>query len=253
MVVTVINSSPREKGITKSLLDSFIDGLKSESAIVNVFSLHENKMKFCDGCFRCWYMHPAKCKIKDNFNTIYAAIISSDYLLLASPIYGMMINGSMKTFLDRLSMVSHLPYFLVDEETKKMTKPMQDHIPPTIIVMVGNMAGKEIFDAASYYFDEFFRITDTNIAVKILRCQSELLSKPILENKKQEVYRAMYNGGKEFAKFGRIIGETHLQIEQELLGTEHFVQGHNMFWKICKHKNIAPHNLDFEQYPILKI
>lgn len=251
--ITIISSSPRKNGVTNKLLKSFKEGLINSGTKVVEFNLYKNKIKFCDGCFMCWYENISKCKISDDFNRIYNELMSSDLVILASPIYGMNINGILKTFLDRLSMVSHLPDFKIDNESKLMTKPMNNNIPPIVIFLVGNMSGKEIFNSAKYFFNEYFRITNTEILAIIQRCQSELLTKPILEEKKREVFNFTYHAGVELIKNGYISAKVIEKIEQELLDTENFVKGHNLYWQIIKRKKLSPKTINFDKYPILKI
>ncbi|GEM_PF-2020532 len=253
MKITVINSSPRKKGVTSSLLHSLTNGFNDAGAIFEVYNLYEMNIKYCDGCFQCWYKHQGTCKFHDSFNEIYNTMIQSDLIVIASPIYGMMINGMLKSFLDRVSMVSHLPDFIIDEHSKKMVKPMYDYLPPIAILMVGNMSGREIFDAATLFFTEYFRITNAELRVIMLRHQSELLIRPILEDVKSKVFGAMRQAGFELVKEGIVKPNTLKQIEQDLLEIDKFIEGHNMFWKICTRKKIAPMNVEFDKYPFLKI
>jgi len=253
MRVTILNSSPRKNGVTTALLELLVEGMHSEGAAVEKLDLYDFKIKFCDGCFQCWYQHPGVCKIKDDFNDIYKTLIGSDLVIIASPIYGMMINGILKTFFDRMSMVSHLPDFVLDENSSKMVKPMYDQLPPVAVLLIGNMAGREIFNASTHFISEYFRITNTDVLASILRHQSELLIKPILEAKKSEIFNAMKDAGRELIKLGKILPETQVKIEQDMLNMKDFIHGHNIFWKICVRKNLAPLKVNFDQYPILKM
>lgn len=253
MKIVIINSSPRKNGVTNLLLSHMKEGMETEGASVDMFDLYKQKIKFCDGCFRCWYEHPSICKIQDDFNGIYNKVINADLVVFASPIYGMIVNAMLKSFMERLSMVSHLPDFKIDEMSSKMVKPMQDHLPPVALVLSGNMSGREIFDSSYLFFNEYFRITNTKIVGRVFRHQSELLIKPILDKQRESVMEAMFTSGSDLVKYGRIKESTKEQAEQDLLCMKDFIDGHNLFWKICTKKKINPLKLDFQQYPLLKL
>lgn len=253
MKVTIINSSPRKRnGKTGMFLDYFIQGFGDDIEL-NYIMLDEIKYKTCNGCFACWYINIGSCVIEDDFNKIYKQIKESDYVIYASPLYGLMINGAMKSFLDRLSMVSHEPYTNYDHETNRTTKSVNIKLPPAIIFMVGNMVGQEPFKITSDYYNAFFSLLESKIVAEIYRPQSEFFNLPVNIKLQEKIKNSFIQGGKELIEHDAVTMETLEIMTKDIVSPDIFVDGHNMFWKICQMRKIHPNKFDFERYSFMKL
>ena len=73
--------------------------------------LHLNDMDFktCRGCYVCIKRGEDKCPIKDDRDQIIQAIADADGVILASPVYSMMISATMKNLFDRFGFFAHRP------------------------------------------------------------------------------------------------------------------------------------------------
>ena len=232
-------------------LEYFIKGF--ENFEINYVCLDDINYETCDGCFACWYKNIGSCIIKDDFNKVYQSIIDSDYVVYASPLYALMINGAMKTFIDRLSMVTHEPFKKYDPKTHRTSKSVNLKLPPAIVLMVGNMIGQEPFRISSEYYKAFFSLLETDLIAEIYRPESEFFKFPIMEKVQKEIYAAFTQGGKELVKNGKISSDTLEVMTKDLVSPKIFVEGHNMFWKICQNRKIHPKNFDFERYSFMKL
>lgn len=65
----------------------------------------------CRGCRSCFDQGEAKCPLRDDLPALKAQMDAADGLLLASPVYMDDVSGLTKTWIDRLSYVSHRPAF----------------------------------------------------------------------------------------------------------------------------------------------
>ncbi|MDR0580412.1 MAG: flavodoxin family protein [Campylobacteraceae bacterium] len=255
MKITIINSSPKGKnGKTGLFLDYFMRGMQSASDVsINYIFLSEIINKTCNGCFACWYQNIGSCIIKDDFNAIYQKIINSNYVLYASPLYALMFNGAMKSFLDRLSMITHEPYKEYDKATKKTYKTINLKLPPAIIFMVGNMVGQSPFKISSYYFKEFFLLLKVDIIAEIYRPESEFFQLPINLKLQEEILNSYTQGGSELVTNGFISKNIIAKMTEDIVEPNVFINGHNIFWKICQKFKIHPKNFDFEKYSFMKL
>lgn len=109
--VLVINGSTRENGNTDALVNSFIKGLASAGLNMRYAILRELDIHNCIGCCQC--QREKTCHSQDDMTDLREAIIKSDALVFASPIYWCEVTGLMKTFIDRL-------YFFHHEENKHL-------------------------------------------------------------------------------------------------------------------------------------
>lgn len=97
---TVLFASPNENGKTKQLLDAFLTECNHE---IHIYNMYNENIRPCIGCGRCDKMH--KCFMRDT-DKILSDILTSDYIIFASPVYNYSFPAPMKAFLDRLQ-----PYF----------------------------------------------------------------------------------------------------------------------------------------------
>ena len=103
MKVTILMGSPREKGNTNALLEPFMDELKKKGVELDLFRAYDMDVHGCVACRTCqkdWDHY--SCRFDDDLKPAYESILSSDALILATPIYGWYCTGPLKNILDRL-------------------------------------------------------------------------------------------------------------------------------------------------------
>ncbi|MCL2235563.1 MAG: flavodoxin family protein [Defluviitaleaceae bacterium] len=100
--VCVLMGSPRLNGNTAELLKPFMAHLTENDCAVEYITLHNKEIKPCGGCFACQHVAGEYgCVIKDNVDSIMNAIITSDCVIFATPIYTWFCTAPMKALLDR--------------------------------------------------------------------------------------------------------------------------------------------------------
>ena len=97
--VLIISTSPRKKGNSQALASAFMQGALAANNQVEMISLYDKKLNFCQGCFACAKL--GECVIKDDANEIVNKMKNADVLVFATPIYYYEMSGQMKTMLDR--------------------------------------------------------------------------------------------------------------------------------------------------------
>lgn len=105
--LTLINASPRRNGTTKQLIDTFLSVCNHD---VKIYNIYDEKIAPCIGCDSC--SKTGKCIYNDSEDKIVQDILSSDFVVFATPIYCYSFPAPMKAFLDRLQ-----PYYS-DEKYK---------------------------------------------------------------------------------------------------------------------------------------
>jgi multimeric flavodoxin WrbA len=95
--------SPRKKGNTDVLVDTFLDGASSAGAEVKKFFLADYTINQCRGCYRKCILKPGfRCAtFRDDMDMILRAMVSSDLMLFASPYYCASYTSIMARFLER--------------------------------------------------------------------------------------------------------------------------------------------------------
>jgi multimeric flavodoxin WrbA len=111
MKITVINGSPH-KGNTFQLvqrIESYFQ--KSKDTQFSYIHLALCNLKTCLGCFQCIRNGHTNCPLQDDQQQILNEMLSSDGIILVSPVYNYNVSSIMKNFIDRFSFIGHRPIF----------------------------------------------------------------------------------------------------------------------------------------------
>lgn len=101
--VCILRGSPRKEGNTNALAEPFTAALKEKGCSVTEFDLYDMDLKpclACRGCQQDWSV--SACVREDDMYLIFDAVMRSDLIVIASPIYSWYCTAPTKTVLDRL-------------------------------------------------------------------------------------------------------------------------------------------------------
>lgn len=99
MKVTLINGSARDSGSCSFLLDNMKLAFEKNNYEVIKYDIANMNIKYCLGCKKCYT--DGKCVQCDDVEMIVRDILSSDYVVIATPSYWADVPGQLKTFFDR--------------------------------------------------------------------------------------------------------------------------------------------------------
>ncbi|MGQ1947810.1 flavodoxin family protein [Geofilum sp. OHC36d9] len=99
--VLAIGGSPRKNGNTDLLINQITAGVKNEHLDFENVNLGDIELNGCIGCEKC-RKDKVCTKINDGMSTLYPDILTSQGLILASPVHNYNITSWMKAFIDRL-------------------------------------------------------------------------------------------------------------------------------------------------------
>ena len=108
MKILAICGSPRKKN-SYHALESIRDAMPRID--FEILHLKELDLNFCKGCYGCVLRGEEKCPLKDDRDMILRKISKADGLILASPVYSLMVSALTKNFIDRLGYIAHRPRF----------------------------------------------------------------------------------------------------------------------------------------------
>lgn len=101
MNITVITGSPRKKGNSFAMADSFIEEARSCGHNIERFDAAFLKIGGCHACQTCYKTGKA-CSFDDDFNTIAPSILKADAVVFVLPTYWYSIPAQIKGVIDRL-------------------------------------------------------------------------------------------------------------------------------------------------------
>lgn len=106
MKVIGINGSPRKDGNTAILIQTVFNELMKQGIETELIQLSGRHLEGCKACRACHKNRDRQCAITDDFfNECFAKMVSSDGIILGSPVYSAGVTSQMKALIDRASMV----------------------------------------------------------------------------------------------------------------------------------------------------
>ena len=106
-----VGSGKGESSNTYNYINSIMTNVKnlySKQINIKIFHPKNIKIKRCIGCGNCFDTGICTLEKQDDMEMIKREMLSSDIIILGSPIYGANVSGDMKIFLDRISSWYHL-------------------------------------------------------------------------------------------------------------------------------------------------
>ncbi len=237
MKILCANSSPRTGGHSKTelMLNLLVEGMQEAGAKVEVVNLSEKKIKHCIGCFTCWTKTPGKCIQQDDMTKeLFPKWLKSDLVVYATPLYHYTVNAEMKAFIERTLPV--LEPFL-EQHNNRTVHPLRHTPPDAVVLSVAGFLEMSVFDQLSNYVNFLFG-RNNRLVAEIYRPAAEALSR--VADKKEEIFEAMIQAGRELVNSRRVSTETLDLIQQPVIDFQTFAQIGNLFWKTCISEKVTP-------------
>lgn len=98
MKVLLVNGSPHEKGCTYTALSYVVEALEQHGVKTKIYWIGNKAVHGCMDCGKCAELH--QCVQQDNVNEFRE--LAREYDGYISPVYYAGMNGSLKSFMDRV-------------------------------------------------------------------------------------------------------------------------------------------------------
>jgi len=99
MKVVGIACSPRKGGNTEILMREALKAVEEEGGTTELCLISEMNIQPCDACGACW--ESGVCKIKDDMQQVYDAMLSADGIIFGTPVYFVNVSAQAKAVIDR--------------------------------------------------------------------------------------------------------------------------------------------------------
>ncbi len=154
--IVAIHGSPRRNGNTSTLLRQAVKGARDAGAEVREFVLRDLKMSPCLEIYKC--KESGRCAIQDDFQIVHDAMLSSDGLILASPIFFYTVSAHTKILMDRCQSCWVKKYWI--DKTPFGNRPLKRK---GLFISVGATRGRKLFDGALLTVRYFFDVLDVGL------------------------------------------------------------------------------------------
>ncbi|MGD2269946.1 MAG: flavodoxin family protein [Desulfobacterales bacterium] len=186
--ILAVYGSPRRKGNTSTLLRRAVDGACDKGARVEEIILRDLKISPCLEIYGC--MQTGRCSIKDDFQKIYDAILTSQGLMLASPIFFYTVSAHTKILMDRCQSLWVKKYWV-----DKAPKGPREVKRKGLFISVGATKGKKLFDGTLLSIKYFFDVLDVKLWKTLLYRQLDFEGDVL---KHPEYLNEAYETGQKF-------------------------------------------------------
>lgn len=237
MNAIVINSSPRDEGLSKTsmLAEALVSGLREAGAQVDVFALRGKTVRNCTGCYTCWTKTPGRCIHRDDMSQeIFPRWLEADLAVYATPLYHFTVNAAMKAFIERTLPV--LQPFLVPKGGAT-AHPARHATPAAVVLSVAGFPELSVFDQLSAYARFLFR---GRLLAEIYRPGAETLAQPAFEAERREVLGAVRDAGRQLVRDRSVSAATLARISRPVGDPETVAAIANLMWRTCIAEGVTP-------------
>ncbi len=153
-IVAAIYGSPRRRGNTAMLMDSFLEGARygysttGRDLDIKEIIASELDLSPCRGCGVC--SRTGECIIGDDMQDIYRVLTDADFIAVASPVFFTTVSGYLKAIIDRCQRFWSLKY----EHKKNIIKKKRSGI----FISVAGSERESIFDCPKKVIRSFFDV-----------------------------------------------------------------------------------------------
>ncbi len=99
--VVVVKTSLRSNSNSDLLADRVVDGLRAAGQAVEVIAAGALDIRPCKGCDACQQTQADDCTLDDDLQNVLPLLRRASGLVIAAPIYYMMVSAQAKLFIDR--------------------------------------------------------------------------------------------------------------------------------------------------------
>ncbi len=153
-----IMGSPRIGGNTDILLNKALEGAASQGADIDKIIVDKLNIAPCKEYYGC--LNDGNCVIRDDMDDVYPRLLSSDCLIIASPMFFYSITSQLKALIDRCQATWARKYILKQRLSDKKRKG--------VFIGVGATRGEKLFEGSIYIIKYFFKAIDLEYGGELL-------------------------------------------------------------------------------------
>jgi multimeric flavodoxin WrbA/putative sterol carrier protein len=216
MNVLAFNGSPRgASGNTDILVQAFLHGVEKAGGNTETVYLHEKTINYCTGCYACWTQTPGVCVHKDDMLDLLPKLRNADIVVVATPLYGNMVTGQMKTFLDRTLPLSNPAIVEIGDEFVHPPR-YDDGVFRVLLICNAGFPETHHFEGLKKTFEISTSGPRSELCGTICCAAGPMLSVPGIENGTRWYLDTVIRAGQQIAEQGLIEPNTQALIDRSL-------------------------------------
>jgi len=216
MNVLAINGSPRgANGNTDVLVQAFLRGVQKAGGNTETIYLHEKTINYCTGCYACWTQTPGVCIHEDDMLDLLPKLRNADIVVIATPLYGNMVTGQMKTFLDRTLPLSNPAIVEIGDEFVHPPR-YDDGVFRVVLICNAGFPETHHFEGLRKTFEISTSGPRSELSGMICCAAGPTLSVPGMEDATRWYLDAVIQAGQQIVEQGHIEPETQALLNRSL-------------------------------------
>ena len=218
MKILAVNGSPKgAAGNTDVLVQAFLSGAEDAGATTETVYLKDRTIHHCQGCFSCWTKTPGECIHDDDMADLLIRLRAADVYVAASPLYGNMVTGLMKDFMDRTLPLSH-PAIVKQGDEYLHPRRYDDGVYRTVLITNAGFPETHHFEGLRTTFAISTSGPRAALAGMICCAGGPMLKAPGMEDAVRWYIDATTQAGREVVELGSITPETQAILDRPLSG-----------------------------------
>lgn len=101
--IVVLKGSPRKNGNSNRMAASFIAAAEKKGYEVKCFDTAHMNVGGCMACNQCYKKEGNACIYNDDFNKVASALLATDAIIIATPLYWLSFPAKLKAVIDKWS------------------------------------------------------------------------------------------------------------------------------------------------------
>jgi multimeric flavodoxin WrbA len=159
--ILILNGNPTPSSFD-DYLARFAQAMVERGHPAKRIDLRDLRLRYCVGCWTCWWKTPGLCAMKDDMTAIYPKMAAADLVVWASPLVLGTVSALTKQVQDRFIPLAH-PYIeLVDGECHHRHRYVHNADLGLIVAPSADDTEEDVTIARTF-FERFSRNTRTRL------------------------------------------------------------------------------------------
>lgn len=229
--VLAINGSPRGRDSnTDRLLQPLLEGMRVAGAVTETVYAVDLNVNDCLGCFSCWKKTPGRCVFDDDMPALLEKMRGVEIMVWATPLYHFGMTARLKKVMERT--LPLLKPYIVRRGEHYTHPPRYDNLPArTLLLSNCGFPERHHFTALLEHFKCLHQACPDSFAGAIFCTAGEFL-KYAPPGSVSWYIGAVKQAGQELVQHGRILPETRVVLEKDLVPLEVFLPVANSSWHV---------------------
>lgn len=236
MKVLLLRANPRKNGVSQKLIEFFVKGAR-ESAEITDIDLTSKNIKPCIGCYHCWSTIPGYCIQQDDMKELLELFLSSDVVVLATPLYAFAVSSYLKIFQERTLPLLAPGIIQNLNGTDRNNLRYPQRMPKKLAaIIVGGLKSPTHTDGITASLRSFAEGFGIEFAGALIRTESYILQFTDTKPKTiKSIENAFYQSGQALANGEVIAKELQQKAALELApDLTYFQRYSNIYWDYAK-------------------